>query len=45
MAGNQAKLAGTVYISDKYIFRGSSIFSHTFQATSGDVGDKIKSYF
>jgi hypothetical protein len=45
MAGNQAKLAGTVYISDKYIFKGSSIFAQIFQATSGDVGERIKSYF
>jgi len=45
IAGNQAKLAGTVYMSAKYICKGSSIFSHIFQATLGVVGDKIKSYF
>jgi hypothetical protein len=45
IAGNQAKLAGTVYISAKYIFKGSLIFSQIFQATSGVVGVKIKSYF
>jgi hypothetical protein len=45
IAGNHAKFAGTVYISAKYIFNGSFIFSHIFQATSGVVGLKIKSYF
>jgi hypothetical protein len=45
IAGNHAKFAGTVYISAKYIFNGSSTFSQSFQATSGVVGLKIKSYF
>jgi hypothetical protein len=45
IAGNHARFAGTVYISAKYIFNGSSTFSQISQATSGVVGVRIKSYF
>lgn len=45
IAGNPARFAGSVYISDRYIFTGLSTFSQIFRATSGVVGLRIKSYF
>jgi hypothetical protein len=41
--GNHANEAGIVYASLKYIFTGSLIFSHVFQATVGATGEIIAS--
>ena len=45
IAGNPARLAGTVKISFKYIWIGSSIFSPIAKAASGVVGVRIMSTF
>ena len=45
MAGMPAKLIGIVYISDKYIVKGSATFSFSLKAGVGDVGVIRISYF
>ena len=45
IAGSHAILAGIVYISSRYICRGSADLSHIFHATLGTVGVSIISYW
>jgi hypothetical protein len=43
IAGIPARFTGIVWISDKYIWRGSSVFSPIRKAGVGAVGDTMTS--